>query len=274
MREIARNSGAVMLAAAMSKILSAAGLATIAIAFLQPALAQPQDDPSDGIPSLLDLAELSSNEDPSGFAYVIPAETAAIPALSERLESERDSARARFETDRADFAREMPGSSLVDHFALQKRWETMGRSGRLLSLGASIYVYEGGAHGNTAFDALLWDSELDGQIDFISLFTDRYAALAHLDRAFCARLRAMQAERFGDIEIDGPWAECPVLHEQAIVPAGAAGEPMTAIQVLVPPYVAGPYSMGVFEIAIPVDAALIDMLKPEYRAAFAVAAGS
>lgn len=131
-------------------------------------------------------------------------------------------------------------------------------------------MFEGGAHGNTAYDALLWDAGANDAIDVTDLFTDRYAALAHLDRAFCARLRAMQAERFGGEQIGEPWERCPLLHEQVIAPAAAPGGSFTAFKVVVPPYVAGPYSMGSFEIDLPVGAALIAMLRPEYREAFAV----
>lgn len=224
------------------------------------------DDSSGQIRSVLDLAE--HGEVTGAFEYHIPDEAAASPSLAARLEAERGGAQADFEEGRAAFMRDAPGSQLGDAFTWHKEWDVMGRSGSLLSLAAIVYSFEGGAHGNTGFDALLWDVARDDPIDVTALFTDRYLGLAHLDRAFCARLRTMQIERF-EGEVDEPWAECPLLHELAIVPAGAPAQPFTQIKVLVPPYVAGPYAMGSFEIDLPVDAALIAMLRPEYREAFA-----
>lgn len=235
-----------------------------ALAPLSAAVAQP------AAPSFLD--SIPGDEATSGFVYVIPPAASAIPDLAALLEGERATLEADYDQARAEYAASAPGAALLDAFSLIKRWETMGERGRLLSLLASAYVFEGGAHGNSDYFSLLWDTVRGEAIPITALFADRYAALAHLDREFCARLRAMQAERFADMAIEEPWDECPLLHEMAIAPASASdGGPFSAFKALVPPYVAGPYAMGSFEIDLPVDAALIVMLRPEYREAFAVA---
>lgn len=246
----------------MFKLLSSLGLtALIAIVPLASTVAQSH------IPSLLEIE--AGGDNISGFVYTVPPEAAAIEELAALLEGERGAAAAAFEQSRAEFARYNSGAATIDTPTFARTWSLMGQSGRLTSLAASTYVFEGGAHGNTAYDALLWDEGANDAIDFTRLFTDRYAGLAHLDRAFCAALRAMQAERFADQTIEDPWDDCPLLHALAIAPVAGARGSFSAIKVLVPPYIAGPYSMGSFEIDLPVDAALIAMIRPEYRAAFA-----
>ncbi len=207
----------------------------------------------------------------SGFEYTIPDEAAGLAMLTTQLEAEQAQARAAFDEQVAEQERmraEYPDAHSYETIYDQS-WAVAGDHGRLLSLGSTIYRYDGGAHGNTAYDAKLWDREEDHGVDMPFIFTDRYAAYSIIDRGYCERIGAMREERGLEQNDDDIFTRCPLLHEQTLVPGGEDGAPMTYIDVLVPPYVAGPYAAGPFEVRVPVTDALLDLLRPEYRDAFA-----
>ena len=48
----------------------------------------------------------------------------------------------------------------------------------------------------------------------------------------------------------------------------SSGESFDRVGFLVPPYNAGPYAEGAYEVTLPVDAGLIDAIRPEYQRFF------
>jgi len=56
--------------------------------------------------------------------------------------------------------------------------------------------------------------------------------------------------------------------EQVLVPTSKDGKQIDGLTVVVGPYSAGPYAEGSYEVALPVDAAMRDAIKPDYREAF------
>ncbi|MBC2778222.1 polysaccharide deacetylase family protein [Parasphingopyxis marina] len=240
--------------------LLAAAIALGALA--APAPAQPDDSHN------------RAESEPS-FEYHLPGAAMALPGLAEQLGAEREQARMAFEERQAEQAQtaidfpDYPAPPLI----YSQDWGIAGLAGRLMSLASHIYRYDGGAHGNSEFAARLWDVEADRGTDFPNLFTDRYAAYAIVDRAYCPQLQAMQAERGIAVDEDEFWGRCPLLHEQTIFPVGEEGGAFTHIAIRIAPYVAGPYVAGEFEIDVPVTQPLIDLLAPRYRDAFALPEG-
>jgi hypothetical protein len=200
--------------------------------------------------------EQAESEPLTGFSYSYPEERLeALPQLAEQMAVFAESAERNFSMLLEESEEAMPDSPALANLTHSEDWGIAGETEALLSLAGTIYEYAGGAHGNTEFASLLW------------VFTDRYAGLAEIDGAYCTNLQAMQRERGLQ---DGEWGDCPLLHEMTIVPVAVSdGAPFTTIRVLVPPYAAGPYSLGPFEVDVPVSAALIALVKPEFRSSFA-----
>ena len=238
--------------------------------FALTALAAPVQAQEADSASIFDAERAEGFYEHDGFGYTLPDEVAEFPGLNEQLTAEREQARAEFDDMVTELRSEMPDSPMLDHLAMDTYWVSPGRAGRLLSLASTTYIYGGGAHGNTGYGARIWDTAEDHAVDFAYLFTDRYAAYAIIDRAYCAQLAAMQADR--GVETDYSWWNaCPLLHEQAIAPGSGSGGAFDTIHIVVAPYVAGPYVAGSFEISVPVTQALVDLVKPEYHDAFAAA---
>lgn len=58
--------------------------------------------------------------------------------------------------------------------------------------------------------------------------------------------------------------------DSTVILGSADKQHFTRIGVLVDPYEAGPYVEGNYEVTVPVTAAVLKAVKPEYRAAFAL----
>lgn len=209
------------------------------------------------------------------FTYSWPAEAAAIPALVRRLESEADAVRAEAiaiaEADRQERA----GGTFFPH-SYRREWQSAGRTPRLLSLYARNEFFTGGAHPNSIFASLLWDREREQEIAPHDLLADPAAALARLTPAYCATLDRMRADKRGlrlPLQRDGDddWmTACPALADQVVVPADRDGDGrFDRILILIPPYEAGPYAEGAYELVLPIDAEIRALLKPAYAESFA-----
>lgn len=203
------------------------------------------------------------------FSYGWPAAVGEEPALAARLEAEmtaeRANALASAEEDRASRSPDFPFTG--HHYA--KHWEIAGASGRLLSLTAATDTYTGGAHGNYALEALLWDRAADAAVAPAELLGE--AAMAGLSERYCAALDAEREQRRGEpVGSDDFFGDCPPLAEQALAPTDEDGDGrFERLDVLVPPYVAGPWVEGPYEIVLAFEAGDLAGLAAEYRPSFA-----
>ncbi len=201
-----------------------------------------------------------------------PAEAAAIPALDALLrKGAGESKEAALKAAREDQAAAKQNGFTFQPHLFQRSWTVEGSPPALLSLSGAFEEFTGGAHGMTGWQALLWDRKADREIAFTALFADPAAAEREIAAAFCPALDAERTKRRGTPvtpDANDPFTQCPKLSDQTLIPAGPAGEPFTRIRVLVGPYEAGPYAEGSYEIAVPVTAALVALVKPEWNAAF------
>ena len=205
------------------------------------------------------------------FSYRWPRQAAAVPALDLRFctDARKALAEAR-ENAREDqqLAKQQKRDFNQHDYSMQ--WTTAGQTQRLLSLQSELGSFEGGAHPNMVYGALLWDRSLKREIKIESLFL-RSGAFAALTRTpYCAALNAERNKRREGEKLDLPdFNACPKDNELAIalVDKNKNGR-FDTIDLVASPYTAGPYVEGEYAISIPVTSQLTAALKPDYRSSF------
>lgn len=149
---------------------------------------------------------------------------------------------------------------------------TQGETARLLSLSRTYYAFTGGAHGNGATTGLLWDRQRSKEIPFAALFARPGGYGAALRAPYCRALDNERRKRRWpgyQAGIVPEFNSCPKLTDLALIPAASRqGGRLDRIHLVAAPYLAGSYAEGEYDIQLPVTAALIAALKPEYRASF------
>jgi hypothetical protein len=208
------------------------------------------------------------------FSYAYPAEAAAIPAIVTKLSAEEK----RGKTDALQMASEDKKERGKSDFpfnphSLETSWSVHGDSPRFLSLLSETYVFTGGAHGMTAYGALLWDREANREATFQTVLTSPTAFDKAVRDRFCDALDKARAEKRGEpvTRSDEMFDDCIDPMKQTLVLEGEKGKPIDRILVVIGPYEAGPYAEGSYEIPLKVDAAMLKAIKPEYQAAFTAA---
>lgn len=209
------------------------------------------------------------------FRYAYPAAAAAIPALSTRLD--RDLAEMR--ADLAGQAREGRTSAREGGFEFRpyssgKDWQVVTDLPRWLSLSATVDSYTGGAHPNYWFAGLLWDKAAGQERKPEDLFISRAAMSVALRTEFCRQIDRQREEKRGSPVPQGSedmYDACIDPADYVIIPGSSNGRAFDRIGVMVPPYEAGPYVEGAYEVTLPVTAKIMAAVKPEYRDSFAKA---
>lgn len=195
------------------------------------------------------------------FRWALAPEASLEPALVRDL---RTAALA----DRERAIREAGQRSEFDGRKLQyewiERWEPKAETDLLLVLTAQQYSFTGGAHGNMLLKSVLWDRGENRRVGFAELAADSTAMLAALRPEFCKALDVERRSRRGGT-LGELFADCPDPAAYPIVPVGEGR--INTILVQVPPYEAGPWSEGVYEIYLPVSV-VQPFLLPRYRLTF------
>jgi hypothetical protein len=209
------------------------------------------------------------------FSYEWSAEAAAIPALNQRFQGDLQKAlreaRANAREDQQLARRQKRDFNAHDY---SMKWTTAGQSPRLLSLQSDNGSFEGGAHPNETYGALLWDRSTNRAVSMASLFlrTGDFSALTR--SVYCRRLDAerkkrRQGEPPSDLGANDPFNQCPKYSDLAIAPLDRnRNGRFDTISFVASPYVAGPYVEGEYRISIPVTERLMAALRPEYRGSF------
>lgn len=206
------------------------------------------------------------------FAYAWPAPVSAIPALAERLGADREAALAEQKSDWATALAEFAGEDCVSCKTLSysKEWKVVADLDRYLSLSGDIYLYTGGAHGNSAVEALVWDREAGAGLDPEGMFDSEAALQEALGDAWCKALKKEKQTRLGPDYSDDGFFPCPPVKEVTVLLGSSDKRAFNRIGLIAAPYVAGSYAEGPYEVTLPVTAAVIAAVKPEYAAAFAL----
>lgn len=219
--------------------------------------------------------QVSLSSELYSFSYSYPGEAGSRQGLRMVLDRRLEEAR----TALIQQARESKKDSEANDYpfrphTLATAWSVAAKPDGWLSLVAETDSYFGGAHGMYTFDSLVWnDRELKG-VKPSALFTAPEALREAIRQRFCARLDALREECRGEPvpeDSDDPFDACiDPIEDAVIVLRSQSGDAFDTIAVLVPPYAAGPYAEGVYEVEIPVTRRVIAALKPEYRGVFAL----
>ncbi len=205
------------------------------------------------------------------FAYGYPSEAAQIPKLAAWLDNDRATKRsalvAAAKNDQA--AAEKEGYPYRAHSHLQK-WEKITNTRRFLSLSSEIQTYTGGAHGMTVFDTLIWDRNRGVQLKPLDLFTSSAAFEAAIRDNFCAAIAREKAARGIEQseESDGVFAACPPASAQTVWLGSSDGRYLDRLTIAIAPYEIGPYAEGSYKINVPMNRALVDVVKKDFARDF------
>ena len=207
------------------------------------------------------------------FSYAWPAEVSAVPALTRRFTAERDTLLAEQKADWEESLNEFAGSDCFGciNRSFEKTWEVVTDLPRFLSLSASFYAYTGGAHGNGANDALVWDREAEAAFEPKAMFRSSEALQSALGEAWCKALKTERQERMGADYSDDGFFQCPPVADLTVLVGSSDKRTFNRIGLLAAPYVAGSYAEGTYEVTLPVTPAVLAAVRPEYKAAFALA---
>lgn len=211
------------------------------------------------------------------FAYSYPEQAATVPQIVAKLQGEmkQDKADALKMAREDRKARADMNAPPLPH-ALQTAWSVHADTPALLALEGETYAFTGGAHGMTGYTTLLWDKvrRQETSLDVIVASPPTFAA-SFRDR-FCDLLDAERAKKRGaTVKRDsGGFTDCVDPAKQVIVPESSNGKTIDRLNIVIGPYEAGPYAEGTYEVAVPVDAAMLKAVRPAYRAWFAGGAQS
>lgn len=228
--------------------------------------------PATPAPAKVDFTDNAlDGEAKRAFAYSWPAEVSAVPELAARLTAERDALLAEQKAEWAASVKEFAGENCVACTTrdFQKSWEVVADLPRFLSLSASFYAYTGGAHGNGAFDALVWDREAKAAFDPKAMFTSDAALQQALGAPWCKALKAERQKRLGADYSDDGFFPCPPVSDLTVLVGSSDRRAFNRIGLIAAAYVAGSYAEGPYELTFPVTPAVLGAVKPEYKAAFA-----
>ncbi len=208
------------------------------------------------------------------FEYSFPAQAAAIPALKTKLDAELAKARV-FIASEAKAAKADSKDSGFEYipYASSMDWSAVTETPGWLSLFGRSYLFTGGAHGNPATEALLWDKDSGSQRDALDLFVSKAAFDAAVRSAFCAALnreRSKRREAPVPPDSEDEFDLCPTPSDLTILLGSGDNARFTRIGIIADPYVAGPYAEGEYEITVQVSPAILKAVRPEYRQHFAL----
>ena len=217
-------------------------------------------------------SNVEESSDLMEFAYAYPIEAAKVPRLAEWFDADRATKRDALmaESRRDKAAADKEGFPYRPHSHSQS-WQRVTDTPRFLSLSSEIATYTGGAHGMTNFATLLWDRNSGERRAPLDLFTSSAAFDAAIRDDFCAAIKRAKAAKGIEMPAEGEesvFATCPPASAQTIWLGSSDGRHLDRMTIAIAPYEIGAYAEGDYRINVPVTAALIRTVKPEYAGDF------
>ena len=216
---------------------------------------------------------VSEETDDYLFEYSYPAEAGNIPELAALLDKRLDNTRFELAREAARDREEARDDGFpFNKYSNSVAWKVVADLPGWLSLSSDLQNYTGGAHGNYGFGAIVWDKEGKRALQSADMFVSAEALDKAIGEAFCTDLNAEREKRRGipaGNENFSSFDDCVSTSETTILPGSAGGNAFDRIGIKIGPYVAGPYAEGAYEFTYPVTAAVLEAVKPEYRASFA-----
>jgi hypothetical protein len=203
------------------------------------------------------------------YRWRVAPEAAMEPGLLRSLRAaaatERTKAQKAATTDAATARKQGYGFS---RYRLVTDWRLAADTPRLLALIGTTSTFSGGAHGNISYDVRLWDKTVHRPVKLLALFGNWAKARKNIEADYCKALAVEQARRRRGATPSGGFDTCPRLSDQAMAPVGDGGDGAPSVTVLLPPYAAGPYSEGAYEITLMWPEAIKPLLLPAWRTTF------
>lgn len=209
------------------------------------------------------------------FEFAYPAAAGAIPGLKSWLDSDVEKQRSELVAN----AREQQAESKKGDFPYRAlgrwiTWKVVTDLPGWLSLSADLGSYDGGAHGNSGFDALVWDRQANIRRAPIDFFTSKEALSRVIRKDFCAALNRERAKKRGtpiDPSSGDEFDQCIDPVASTVILGSSNRKAFDRIGVLIGPYEAGPYAEGTYEVTLPVTAAVLATVKPQFKSTFVAA---
>jgi hypothetical protein len=185
----------------------------------------------------------SAKTDAAEVELKLPDAIKTQPDLQARLYSEGVANLKSFAegaaSERAEAAGE-EGAVQMPPYSRSIEWSVGADTSKLLSLSSLTSEYTGGAHGNAAYGAVLWDKALKRLVGPAGLFAAD--ADAAMDKALCDALTAEKKQRLGETyTAPGPdsWT-CPKWRQTpfSLAPSTTAGK-AGGLTFHIAPYIAG-----------------------------------
>jgi hypothetical protein len=218
--------------------------------------------------------KVSESSERYEFEYAYPAAADAIPRLKAQFDADLAKQRAELVTEAKEAADDAKTNGYpFNPHSRSLDWKVVTDLPGWLSLSTIVSTYQGGAHPNYVYDALLWDRGADRQRAALDLFTAKEALSAAIGRPFCDAIDRQRQKKRGesiDRESGDMFTNCLDPVDYTVILGSSNRATFDRIGVLVPPYEAGPYAEGSYEVTLPVTAKVLALVKPEYRKFFAV----
>ncbi|WP_419816622.1 PdaC/SigV domain-containing protein [Glacieibacterium sp.] len=203
------------------------------------------------------------------YRWRVAPEAALEPALLRSLRTAAAAERAKaLKAATTDAAAAKKGGYGFSRYRLVTDWRLAADTPRLLALIGTTSTFSGGAHGNVTYDVRLWDKTVHRPVKLLALFGNWAKARKNIEADYCKALAVEQARRRHGTTPAGGFDTCPRLSDQAMTPVGDAGDAAPSVTVLLPPYAAGPYSEGAYEITLPWPDAIKSLVLPAWRTTF------
>lgn len=217
---------------------------------------------------------ISFKEGESEFRYSWPKEAADIAPLNALMRATGDKfANETRDGIQAEQASANEAGYPFRGYVFSEDWSVVANLPALMVLESEGYSYTGGAHGMSVVKALYWDKAGAKSLAVGDLFEVNALAAAVRTR-FCKALDAQRAEKRGapvnPNEEGGipEFNQCVDPAKQTIITSSKGGKALDTVRFVIMPYEAGPYVEGIYEIALPVDAATLRAVKPRWKASF------
>lgn len=208
------------------------------------------------------------------FEYAYPAEAGAIPALRAWLDADLKKQRDELIAEARDGKDDAKANDFpFNGYSRGLTWSRVADLPAWLSLSGLTYEFTGGAHPNHGYTALLWDKAAARQREATDLFVSKAAFSAAIREAFCDQLDLQRSKRRGEKvnrNSGDEFDQCIDPADSTVILGSSNHQTFDRLGVLIGPYEAGPYVEGDYEVNLPVTQAVLDAVRPEYKAAFSV----
>ena len=208
------------------------------------------------------------------FSYAYPVQAGAIPALAAWFKADAAKQKRDLIVHAKEGQREAKADARTYYpYGHSTRWDVVANLPGWLSLSARRWESLGGAHPNPWQEALVWHKPAGKRMKAADLFTSPAALSAAIRTPFCAALNQQRAAKRSEPvnpKSGNPFDMCIDPAAQTVILGSTDTAHFTRIGVLVDPYAAGPYAEGNYDVTVPVTAAVLRVVRPQYRSAFAV----